>query len=305
MLMRGATLVLALCLLATVGEGRSIKQRRLLRLESLQPLENARLDSSAGLLELPPNQEAQAYAVPPLLRQASSHATQELLDHVKFFSWDALFPGAGFSKVFNENGAFRRELRIAARQDFTGDATSALTQTMAADLRSSLAGRWIIERARKSEFPSTTIVLAKYLPEKSIDGESFFNGLFDLVPEAPSRFGSWMDIVGVIGRKVPHSWHQDSGRQQHTLMVGFPPSDGYSGIGVFSHAVKLTHRLADHERNEPRLWQQLKLLAPPEPHTIVRPLYVPGLQELMVYDDRDVFHSAPDFAHRESVWRIM
>ena len=295
---RGALGLTQIYLLASVVESRSIKQRRALRQDALlPPEENARLDLSA-VLALPPNQEAEAYTVPPLLRQPTS-ATQELQDHVKFYSWDDVFPTAQFSKVFNENGAFRRELRIAARQDFTG----ATSELLAADLRSSLAGRWITNGSRKCEFPSTTFVLAKYLPGKSIDGYSFFNGLFDLVPEAPSRFGSWMDIVGVVGRKVPHSWHQDSGRHQHTLMVGFPPSDGYTGIGVFSHVVKLTHRLADHELNEPRLWQQL--MPPPEPHTIVRPLYVPGLQELIVYDDRDIFHSAPDFAHRESVWRIM
>lgn len=52
--------------------------------------------------------------------------------------------------------------------------------------------------------------------------------------------------------------HQDSGLPQRTVMVGFPPEDNYTGIGVFSHAIKLSHRMpppvcAGMNINEPRL----------------------------------------------------
>jgi hypothetical protein len=37
-------------------------------------------------------------------------------------------------------------------------------------------------------------------------------------------------------------------------MVGFPPTDRYIGIGVFSHAMKLSHRMSPPKiPNEPRL----------------------------------------------------
>jgi hypothetical protein len=37
-------------------------------------------------------------------------------------------------------------------------------------------------------------------------------------------------------------------------MVGFPPANQYIGIGVFSHAIKLSHRMsAPKILNEPRL----------------------------------------------------
>lgn len=37
---------------------------------------------------------------------------------------------------------------------------------------------------------------------------------------------------------------------------------------------------------------------------IVRPLYQRG-REIVVYGDANHIHSAPDFAHRESLWRLM
>ena len=39
-------------------------------------------------------------------------------------------------------------------------------------------------------------------------------------------------------------------------MVGFPPENNYTGIGVFSHAIKLSHRMPaplGTDVNEPRL----------------------------------------------------
>ena len=50
--------------------------------------------------------------------------------------------------------------------------------------------------------------------------------------------------------------HQDSGLPQKTVMVGFPPENNYTGIGVFSHAIKLSHRMPapfGMNVNEPRL----------------------------------------------------
>ena len=120
----------------------------------------------------------------------------------------------------------------------------------------------------------------------------------------------------------------DSGRDQCTVMVGFPKSNGYCGPGVFSHVVALTHRLPRHDEECPRL---LADLLPPRictasdaavaasgegVHTgssdggqlgeehIIRPFYS-KYKEVLVYNDRDVFHSAPDMQFRESLWRFM
>ena len=37
---------------------------------------------------------------------------------------------------------------------------------------------------------------------------------------------------------------------------------------------------------------------------IIRPVFRKG-KEIMIYDDSKVFHSAPDYARRESLWRFM
>jgi len=127
-------------------------------------------------------------------------------------------------------------------------------------------------------------------------------------------FGSWMDIVGVRGRGVAHSWHQDSGLHQITVMLGFPPEDGYRGRGVFSHVLPLSHRLTSHNSSGPRLWGDLSVdmgtsgpvsaaVAVPA-ESVLQPVYRRG-GEVMVYSDNDVFHSAPDLAHRQSLWRFM
>jgi glycyl-tRNA synthetase (class II) len=42
-------------------------------------------------------------------------------------------------------------------------------------------------------------------------------------------FGSWMDIIGIKDRQINHSWHQDSGLDQITVMIGFPAENHYRG----------------------------------------------------------------------------
>lgn len=42
-----------------------------------------------------------------------------------------------------------------------------------------------------------------------------------------------------LARRVAHSWHQDCGISSNTVLLGFPPRNGYVGGGVFSHHVKL------------------------------------------------------------------
>jgi len=281
--------------------GRSIKARRLERVVESRPQPILpSLERSSEKLTLPSNEDADALLVPPPLRNEGD----SIDNHITFYAWNDLF-GAKlrFSETFNSNAQFRTALRIAARRDFTSEGASTF---LVNDLRNSLSGNWLLKNCEKRSFSYTTQVLVQNFPASALDGTAFFDRLFQLCPETPHRFCSWMDIVGIVGRSIAHSWHQDSGRNQRTAMIGFPPCDSYKGIGVFSHAVKLSHRLRDPpaEHNEPRLWEHT-LLPSVEEEEIVRPAYIPFKQELMTYDDCDVFHSAPDWAHRESVWRLM
>jgi hypothetical protein len=150
-------------------------------------------------------------------------------------------------------------------------------------------------------FPTLSEVFEKY-SVSHVTAPEFISKLVALCGTGENIFGSWIDIVGVGGKRIPHSWHQDSGLDQITVMVGFPPEDRYVGAGVFSHVAPLRHRLPEPEagRCQPRLWEGPDI----GEDSILRPSYRRG-KEVMVYNDRDCFHSAPDITFRESIWRFM
>lgn len=117
----------------------------------------------------------------------------------------------------------------------------------------------------------------------------------------------WIDIVGVMNRRIPHSWHQDTGRSRggdtKTVLLGFPKEDNYSGAGVFSHAVKLKYEKVstkEHALDDPVVYSGLKV----DDEYIVRPQFEQG-KEIVVFRDIDVIHSSPDVAYRSSVMRFM
>jgi hypothetical protein len=280
------------------GSVPSLKDRRKVKRQQVfeADLQLARLKAETSgreLLGRPSNEEAAAYQLP------SDAPTDSQIEgtHIKFYSFDELFPHSGLGEKFDRSSKLRADIRAAAREDFfVSDATlSEEANNALKDPRSTLMSNW----RKPNEYAHLTEVFSRH--EIALTGPVFIRALTDLCGSSPHVFGSWIDIIGVRGRAVAHSWHQDSGLEQRTVMVGFPPSDHYDGTGVFSHAFKLSHRLpTPANAKEPRLWSGP---AVEEPY-IVRPAYGRG-REVMVYDDRDIFHSAPDFANRESIWRFM
>ena len=124
----------------------------------------------------------------------------------------------------------------------------------------------------------------------------------------PAAHGSLIDIVP-LPRRVVHSWHQDSGIPSNTVLLGFPSTDGYEGGGVFSHHVKLSHRLKPTEGDTHGAVVQFERLSDPPPPPIppeylLRPLYSRG-REIWISDDSTHVHSTPDVQCREAVWRFM
>jgi len=130
--------------------------------------------------------------------------------------------------------------------------------------------------------------------------------------------------VGKREKPLTHAWHQDSGLEHFTVMVGFPAFNNYEGLGVFSHVVPLSSRLkVPQASGGPRTWpleelidgskeqghrlcesrEDIMELQFEEKH-IIRPTYRRG-REILVYNDAEIFHSAPDYARRESLWRFM
>lgn len=63
-------------------------------------------------------------------------------------------------------------------------------------------------------------------------------------PGAAATRISDISSIALARKKAPHSWHQDSGLRQRTVLLGFPIEDAYDGAGVFSHVVKLSNELS-------------------------------------------------------------
>ena len=229
--------------------------------------------------------------------------------HITYVSLDQLFPNLDFSHKFYTDGKFRDDLRNAMREDIF-DSTPAY-ESMSEKARkillmpdSSLQGSWSCNETAL-RMNKLTLVLRQYLGEESPTGDEFMETIGALCGSEPSYH--WIDIVGVMNRKIPHSWHQDSGRSRggdtKTVLLGFPKEDNYTGVGVFSHAVKLKYERVsseEHALNDPVVYPGLKV----DEEYIVRPQFTKG-KEIVMFRDIDVIHSSPDVAYRASVMRFM
>eukprot|EP01041_Mallomonas_annulata_P006317 gene6317-12779_t len=216
--------------------------------------------------------------------------------HIKFISFDELFPNTNIGEIFDNNLSFRNDIRSAAREDFFvyDPNLSSKANSFLKDPSSTLMSNW----QRENEIHHLTKTFQNY--NININGKTFINTLSNLCGKTDNIFGSWIDIIGIRNKKVNYSWHQDSGLNQFTVMVGFPPSNNFIGTGVFSHAIKLSHRMIIPTKKEPRLWEYGDITE----EYIIRPIYKRGM-EVMVYNDMDIYHSAPDSTNRESIWRFM
>ncbi len=240
------------------------------------------------------------YEVPDDLRRAGSSRVEE---HVTFYGLDELFPGSGLGETFNASAAFRTAIRAAMREDmFVPDPSKRdKINTAISSLGCSVMVNW---KRSKSGYAALTKVFESN-GVRGVTGEAFILALGGLC--GTESHGSLIDITGTGRRKERHSWHQDSGLDRRTVMLGFPPSDGFDGVGVFSHAAKLSHplRRADGDDAEGAVIQWEDFDAGELPVEVIgRPEYRPG-HEVMVYCDATHVHSAPDETNRESVWRFM
>lgn len=256
-----------------------------------------RLLSIASRLEpsrdTPDLDAAPVWTVPPDL-SAGAPITPDL--YPRTVSLDELFPGSGLGAAFNSDAEFRAELRDGLRNDlYVPDPK--LSDERNAQLRSKGSTCHVVWKDRSTDFPRLTEALRRRGLE-SITGGEFVLTLGSLCGgEATS--GSLLEIVnnaaGGRDRVLVHSWHQDSGRQQRTVMLGFPPKSGFEGTGVFSHCVKLSHELKPQGRRGEVV--QFELYDPrpreiPEEY-VIRPVYKEGA-EVLVYHDNAVLHSTPD-----------
>jgi len=251
--------------------------------------------------------EAKVFPMP--LNLQDSTKTDPIASHLEYWSLDELFPEViGLGDVFDSDEKFRACIRTAARADFfvPDPRLSAEANRMLSDSGSSLEGNW----KQCGQCPNLAEVFRAY-GFSALTGGAFIQRLGQLCTDGgragsfPSvvypTTGSWLDIVNpASGRsRSNHAWHQDSGLEQYTVMLGFPIRDHYSGVGVFSHAVKLSHVMPPPEVPGP------VIIDDPIPDEFVsKPVYRKG-QEIIVYKDCDHFHSAPNEFIREGIWRFM
>jgi hypothetical protein len=277
------------------------------------------LDDPASLVrDSIANEDAPPYALPPpddddppppVVVGGNAHVTSMGLDD--------LFPGLDFSERFCSDGAFRNALRGAMREDMFASSPgyadmSEKARRMLLLPDSSLQGSW--RRRSPSTDPDDcdggrmrrlTAILRRNLGDAAPTGDDFMEGVGGLCGSGST--GHWIDIVGIVGRRISHSWHQDTGKcpngDTRTVLLGFPREDDYDGAGVFSHAVKLErerHAPVDHPPSEPIVYPMLTV----DDKFVVRPRFAKG-REILAFRDVDILHSAPDVAYRTSVMRFM
>jgi len=241
------------------------------------------LDNHLAVKEQLPNDDA------PLYTFEDGNDTEQATiipegTHLMYFSLDELFPNIAdlsLSQKFCTDGNFRNDLRSAMREDIF-DSTPAY-ENMSEKARrilllpdSSLQGSWRCKQGTL-RMKRMTDVLKEYIGEQSPTGDEFMEAIGALCGSEPSSH--WIDIVGVMNRRIPHSWHQDTGRSRggdtKTVLLGFPKEDNYSGVGVFSHAVKLKYEKVsskEHALDDSVVYSGLKV----DDEYIVRPQFEQG-----------------------------
>ena len=276
-----------------------------------------------------PNEDAPVYSFSD---DASGISAAKLIptnSHIQSTSLDSLFPNLDFSFHFNTNSTFRNALRNSIREDIFDTTPSYANMSEKARRMlllpdSSLQGSWSCNESKYTttadvensnddaglekvnlRMKKLTGVLASHLGPNAPTGDAFMTTIGNLCGSHPSTH--WIDIVGIMDRKISYSWHQDTGRlkgnDSRTVLLGFPRENNYNGTGVFSHAVKLKyerHAPIDHPINEPIVYSNLVV----DGEYVVKPQYAEG-HEIVMFRDVDVLHSAPEVAYRASVMRFM
>jgi len=256
--------------------------------------------------------------IPPVYEiDEASRRTPEVSswdDHgVRYYSLEKMFPEApGIADAFDEDAEFRYKLRWATREDLY-DPSSRFSKEVN-DRIKGMDGTLLcaLRHPQHIEEPRPCKEITKVLHDwgfTNLSGSTFMERLFSLCGEVSYKVqdrekasGSFSDIVTRGGGE--HRWHQDSGWDKSTVLMGFPPEDRWEGVGVFSHIALLSHPLPVPDRPIPVVFSEMVCLGQRIPEEyVLRPYYKKGA-EIVTYNDARTMHSAPDRIDRESLWRL-
>lgn len=188
----------------------------------------------ASLPCTPHVEDVAVFPVPEHMRR-EEHAPLTDDDYVRFVGLEELFPGSGLAEVFDSHAKFRTDLRRAARNDMFVP-NPKLPDSANEQIKSHRASLMVSWQQSHTGFANLTSLFRSQ--GVALDGPSFMQGLGGLV-SGQDVSGSLIDIVGITGKPVRHSWHQDNGLEgQITVMLGFPPSNMYCGAGVFRYGTR-------------------------------------------------------------------
>jgi len=257
-------------------------------------------------------------AIPPVYEiDAASRRSSDASpwdDHgVRYYSLEKLFPEApGLADAFDEDAEFRAQLRWATREDLY-DPIARFSKKVNERLKG-MDGTLLcaLRPPQKIEEPRRCAEMTKVLNKwglGELSGATFIERLFSLcgelsfkVQDREKASGSFSDIVTRGGGD--HRWHQDSGWDKSTVLMGFPPESRWQGVGTFSHIARLSHPLPVPDKPIPVVFSEMVCVGQRIPEDyIFRPVYCKGA-EIVTYNDSKTMHSAPDRIDRESLWRL-
>jgi hypothetical protein len=247
-------------------------------------------------------------------------------NHFERKSLDDLFPDLNFSERFNTLAKFRDDLRRAIRYDMISDESiygPNEQRYQELDKNQPLLGYWKDTKCTTTttttpRMNKTTNTLRQHFGSiNAPTGDEFMQAIGSLCHSTQPPF-HWTEVVGVtatqnkkLGEKTEHAWHQDYGHLEmphennKLVFLAFPPHNHYKGTGVFPHVIKLKCQQWAKPRDVMDSSIKPTFYRGTVPNQyIVRPRYVPGEGEIILFRDVDVLHSSPDIQYRASVMRF-
>lgn len=290
-------------------------------------LEAQSMDESIGSLGTAQHTEADNSLVFAISNNHSEWCGSSVSEHFSYASLEDVF-NVAFADAFHTSFAFRQDL---AEFGFSGAvhalfATEGFATSSWAFMNDANILEWqmdgslqILRDKGRSMFED---MLKKHLGRDAPSAEQFILAFKKLCGEG------CRGMFTPLGSQPPPNaveWHQDwspPDENSFTVSLGFPPADNYTGVGVLTELVRLSHRFGMERFRQSKfpltdVYQNytaedcaeadrkgLEELGITETYRI-QPVFKRG-QEILIYRDSDHLHRGPkqDVLLRADCWRF-